>query len=170
MKILLSAAATVMALTALAGCSDDDGGDTATDTSTDTSSDTSSDEPTTSEPTPEPTVGTYPEFEPEDYSFVLKQVCFCPIAGPVKVTVEDGEVKSAIVAKGGSGMEKGSDAPEYLWITINDVIAEANDTEAASVEVSWPDGQDWPASVAVDEVELATDDEITYVIRDVQVS
>ena len=166
MKILLSAAATVMALTALAGCSDDDGGDTATDTS----SNNSSDEPTTSEPTPEPTVGTYPEFAPEDYSFVLEQVCFCPIAGPVKVTVEDGEVTSAIVTKSGSGMEKGSDAPEYLWKTINDVIAEANDTEAASVEVSWPDGQDWPDSVAVDEVELATDDEISYVIRNVQVS
>ena len=37
-------------------------------------------------------MGTYPEFEATDYTFVLEQLCFCPITGPVKVTVEDGEV------------------------------------------------------------------------------
>lgn len=163
MKMLLSAAATALALSLLTGCGDDDDGSTAEDpVTTPSTSDTTSD---TAGPTDEPTTGTYPEFEPEDYSYVVEQVCFCPISGPVEVTVEDGEVASAVILKGAPGVEKGSEAPEYLWITINDVIAQANNTEAASVEVEWPDDQAWPSKVAVDKVELATDDEITYLIR-----
>lgn len=162
MKILLSAAATAVALTALAGC----GGDDST-----TAEDPASKPPSTSTPADPPEVGTYPELDATDYTYVLDQVCFCPIAGPVKVTVEDGEVTSAVVATNqGQGILKGSDAPTYLWITINDVIAEANNTEAADVEVTWPEGQDWPSSVAVDKVERATDDEVTYVISDVQIA
>ncbi|RHW27726.1 hypothetical protein D0Z08_08695 [Nocardioides immobilis] len=161
MKILLSAAATAVALAALAGCSGDD---------TTTAEDPESTTPATSDPTDSPTVGSYPELEATDYTYVLEQICYCPIAGPVKVTVEDGEVTSAVYAKGGRGLEKGDDAPDYLWITINDVIAKANDTKADKVDVTWPEGQDWPTSVAVDQVERATDDEVTYVVRNVQLS
>ena len=161
MKILLSAAAAALALTALPGCGgDDDGGKTATDPAAKSD--------TTTEPT-EPTTGSYPEFEADDYTFVLEQLCYCPIAGPVKVTVEDGEVASAVFAKSEHGMKKGSDAPEYLWMTINDVIARANDPDAAKVDVDWPDDQDWPTTVAVDQVENAVDDEVTYTIRAVSV-
>ncbi|MDZ5623586.1 DUF6174 domain-containing protein [Nocardioides bizhenqiangii] len=164
MKILLSAAATAVTLAVLSGCSGDDDRETATDTATSGTTTEST------EPTGEPTTGSYPEFDAADYSFVLEQLCYCPISGPVRVTVEDGEVTSAVITKGGQGMKKGSDAPEYLWLTINDVIARANDTEAAQVDVDWPDGQDWPRTVAVDQVANAVDDEVTYTIRDVQVS
>ena len=160
MKILLSAA-TVLALAVLTGCGGDDGS---------TAKDTSSRSATTSEPTASPTVGSYPELDATDYTYVLEQICFCPVTGPVKVTVEDGEVTSAVIAKGSPGMKKGSDAPEYLWITINDVIAHANDTEAAAVEVEWPEDQDWPSKVAVDKIENAVDDEITFLVRNVQVT
>lgn len=161
MKILLSAAATALALTALVGCSGDD--------DTTTAEDPASETPTTSEATDEPSAGSYPEFDASTYTYVLEQICFCPITGPVRVTVEDGEVTSAVVVKGSPGIKKGSAAPEYLRITINDVITQANDTDAASVEVTWPEGQDWPSKVAVDKVENATDDEITYVVRNVSV-
>jgi hypothetical protein len=161
MKILLGAAATAMALTVLAGCSgDNDDGDTATDPAS---------TPTSSDSAEEPTVGTYPELAAEDYTYVLEQICFCPITGPVKVVVEDGEVTSAVVLEGGGGIKKGSDAPDYLWLTINDVIAQANDTEAADVQVTWPDGQNWPDQVQVDKVENATDDEINYLVSGVEV-
>jgi ketosteroid isomerase-like protein len=162
MKILLSVAATTFAITALAGCSGDDDGDTATDPA--------SKSPTTSEPTDPPTVGTYPEFEAANYTYLLEQQCYCPVTGPVKVTVEDGEVTSAVITTGGHGMKKGSDAPEYLQLTINEVIARANDTDAAEITVDWPDGQEWPNTVAVDQVANAVDDEVTYVIRGVEVS
>jgi len=162
MKILLGAAATALALAAFAGCSGDDDSPTAKDPATKS--------PATSETTEPPTVGSYPELEATDYTFVLEQQCYCPLAGPVKVTVEDGAVTSAVIAKGGNGMKKGSDAPEYLRLSINDVIARANDTEAAKVDVVWPDGQDWPDSVFVDQIENAVDDEVTYVIRDVEIA
>lgn len=160
MKIVLAAAA-ALALTTFAGCSGDDGSTAKDPAQKDASSETT-------EPTVEPTVGTYPELDAQSYTYLLEQQCFCPLAGPVRVTVEDGEVTSAVVTERGNGMKKGSDAPEYLWITINDVIAYANDTEAAKVDVEWPEGQDWPSKVAVDRVENAIDDEITFVVSDVQ--
>jgi hypothetical protein len=161
MKILLSAAAMAMALTALAGCSGDDHGDTATDPATKSD--------TTTEPTDPPDVGSYPELDAADYTYLLEQQCYCPLVGPVKVTVEDGAVTSSVVTKGGHGMQKGTDAPSYLHLAINDVIARANDTSAAEVVVDWPDGQDWPNKVSVDQIGDAVDDEVTYVISDVQV-
>ncbi|WP_183095541.1 DUF6174 domain-containing protein [Nocardioides stalactiti] len=162
MKILLSAAAAALTVTVLTGCSGDgDDGRTAEDPAT---------TPAASEPTDPPTVGTYPDLEAGDYTFTLEQQCFCPLTGPTRITVEDGVVTEAVLAEGGHGLPKGSDAPQYLRVTINDVIARANDTDAASVDVTWPDGQDWPDSVAVDQIEMATDDEITYVISDVQIA
>lgn len=166
MKTFLGAAALIAALSALAGCGGDDG-DTATDPASATPSGPT-DEPA-DEPADEPTVGSYPEFGAEDYTYTLEQICYCPLTGPVAVTVEDGEVTSATITKGGRGMKKGSEAPQYVRLTINDVIARANDTGAAEVVVDWPDGQEWPNSVAVDQIEDAVDDEITYLVRDVQV-
>ena len=160
--ITLGVAAVALATTALTGCSGDDGS-TAKD-STKPSADQST------EPADPPTVGTYPELEAQDYSFVLEQQCFCPLTGPVKITVQDGKVTSAVVTKGGNGIKKGSDAPEYLRITLNDVIAAANNTEADQVDVDWPDGQDWPDRVAVDPDKRAADEEITYVVSDVELS
>jgi hypothetical protein len=159
---LLGAATAVLALSVLTGCSGDEG--------TTAKDDTKASTDTSTEPTEVPTVGTYPELDAQDYTYLLQQQCFCPITGPVLVTVEDGKATSAVITKGGNGMKKGSDAPTYLLITINDVIAQANNTDAAKVDVDWPDGQDWPSSVAVDRAENATDDEVTYLISDVEVS
>ena len=115
-------------------------------------------------------IGSYPELDAADYTYLLEQQCYCPLVGPVKVTVEDGAVTSSVIAKGGNGMQKGSDAPSYLHLSINEVIARANDTSAAEVVVDWPDGQDWPNKVSVDQIADAVDDEVTYVISDVQVT
>ena len=129
--------------------------------------------PTTSDPTPTaaPTVGTYPAFEPEDYTYTLVLTCFCVGGGtPVDVTVRDGEVAEAVYGADGRGAEAGKPADERLRLTINDVIAAANDTGAASVEVDWPEGQDYPTSVQVDENASTVDDELGYQVSDVEVS
>lgn len=119
-------------------------------------------------PTAEPTVGTYPSYEPEDYSYTLGVSCFCADAGaPIRVTVVDGEVTNAIYTGDGRGTKEGDRADDFRWITINDVIDAANDTEAASVKVKWPDGQDYPSSVYVDQDELMVDEEVGYEITDV---
>jgi hypothetical protein len=129
--------------------------------------------PATTEPAPTaaPTVGTYPAFEPEDYTYTLVLSCFCVGGGtPVDVTVRDGEVTEAVYDADGRGAEAGEPADGRLWLTINDVIAAANDTEAALVQVDWPEGQDYPSSVRVDENADAVDDELGYTVSDVEVS
>ena len=73
MKILLSAAATALALSALAGCSGDDDDSPHREDPASTPTSESSDEPTE-----EPTVGSYPEFEETDYTFVLRAVLLLP--------------------------------------------------------------------------------------------
>ena len=127
----------------------------------------------TPSPTAEPTVGTYPPFEPTDYSYVLSVSCFCMGAGvPIEVTVEDAEVVGAIYGAddtGRGGTKKGDPAEKNFWLTINDVIERANDTEAARVDVDWPAGQDYPSSVYVDGEENVADDEIGYTITNVVV-
>jgi hypothetical protein len=156
---------TALACLALTSCGDDSAPGTATDP--EGSSGTTS----TPAPTAEPTVGTYPEFEPADYSYTLSVSCFCADAGaPIRVTVEHGDVTGAVYQGGGrGGVEAGDPAEEYRWLTINDVIAAANDTEAASVNVTWPDGQDYPSSVYVDQDRNMADEEVGYDVSDVSV-
>jgi hypothetical protein len=124
----------------------------------------------TEEPTEEPTVGSYPDFEPEDYAFTLVVSCFCPDAGtPVRVTVVDGEAVEAVYAQNGRAVKKGDPAPEFRWLTIDEVIEAANDTGADMVKVKWPEGQDYPGSVYVDQDRLTVDEEIGYLVSDVVV-
>lgn len=155
-------AALAAACLVLAGCGTDSGTDVASD-STPTSSSTP-----TATPTGVPSVGTYPSYEPEDYSYTLVVSCFCADGGaPIRVTVVNGEVTDAIYTGDGRGTQEGTQADEYRWLTINDVIDAANDTGAASVTVKWPAGQDYPSSVQVDQDKNMADEEVGYYISDV---
>lgn len=121
-------------------------------------------------PTAEPTTGTYPAFASAHYAYTLSVSCFCVDAGaPVRITVVDGEVTDAVYTKDGRGVDEGTQAPDYRRLTIEEIIAAANDTEAASVEVEWPQGQDYPSSVYVDQDEQMMDEEIGYAVSDVVV-
>jgi hypothetical protein len=169
-SLALSVAALLLPLSLAACGSSDDGDDVATDPGP-----TATSTPTPS-PTAAPTVGTYPEFEPTDYSFELTVSCFCMGAGaPVVVTVADAEVVAAVYGLGQSGgrdgdIKAGDPADQTFWLTINDVIEKANDTEAARVDVDWPAGQDYPNSVNVDGNTQIADDETAYTISKVEVA
>ncbi len=118
-------------------------------------------------PSASPTRETYPEFEPTDYTYRLEVICFCPMSGPVEVTVAGGKVTSA------TRLEKpaqGKQAAPFARLSINDIITKANAPGIADAEVTWPDGQDHPSQVRLDQVERATDDEVTYLIGDVRLS
>jgi len=166
---IATALATLTLPLALAACSGDDDNDVVSDPAP-----TSATAPTT-EPTPEPTTspttGTYPPFEPSDYTYQLAVRCFCPDSGtPVDVTVEGGEVTGAVYVEDDerSGSMAGQPAGERYWLTINDIIDEANDSEAEQVTVDWPEGQDYPNQVMVDgHVDMA-DDEVAYGISNVR--
>ena len=84
---------------------------------------------------------------------------------PVVVTVADAQVVAAVYGLGQSGgrdgagiRNRGDPADKIFWLTINDVIEKANDTESARVDVEWPAGQDYPNSVYVDGDKKIADD------------
>lgn len=107
----------------------------------------------------------YPDFPVADYTYRLEVLCFCPVLGPVAVTVADGRIVQAVIAEGD---QSGKPAPKFTRLTINDIIAIANDSKPAKVEVTWPSGEDFPSVVRVNQLEHATDDEVTYTIKDVR--
>jgi uncharacterized protein DUF6174 len=174
-SLALSLAALLLPLSLAACGSSDDSDDVASDPGPTTATSTPTPTPTSS-PTAAPTVGTYPEFTPTDYTFELTVSCFCMGAGvPVEVTVADAEVVGAVYGMGSTGgrdgnIQQGDPADKVFWLTINDVIEKANDTEAARVDVEWPAGQDYPSSVYVDGKKQIADDETGYTISKVSVS
>ncbi len=159
MKTAIAALALTALLTACGSdTGDDDNGVTGQETDT----------PTPTEP---PTGPPWPEFTAEDYTFVYSRMCYCPDGGTkIKVTVVDGKATDASYAQNIGDIHKGDPAKaEYQLITIPEIIDYANDTEAFDVQVTWPAGQDYPSSVAVDQIENAVDDEVSFIIHAVQV-
>lgn len=166
-NLALSFAALLLPLSLAACGSDGDGDDVASDPAPTSASPTAA-------PTESPSAGTYPAFEPEDYTFELSVSCFCAGANtPIAVTVVDSEAVSAVYTMddgGRGGGKKGDPADQSYWMTINDVIDIANDTEADTVRVDWPAGQDYPTTVFVDGEKSMADDETSYSIANVVVS
>ena len=83
-------------------------------------------------------------------------------------------IVEAVFEKGGGrgGAKAGEPAPEFFELTIDDVIAEAEDAEeagAARVDVTWPEGSDYPTEVYIDRDERMADEEIGYTLSDVKV-
>ena len=166
-SLALSVAALAVPLV-LTGCGSADDGDVASDPAP-----TSATAPSSPTPTEAPTVGTYPSFEPTDYTFELTVQCFCMGSGtPIEISVVNSEVVGALYAEedtGRGGAHAGDPADHAFWLTINDIIDKANDTEADRVDVDWPAGQDYPSRVYVDGRKDMADDEIGYQIANVQV-
>lgn len=132
----------------------------------DPASDAPSSGTTTDDPTDDPTTEQWPDFAATDYTYRLEVLCFCPMTGPLQVTVADGKVTSATrITRPG----KGTEAPEFARLTINDLIAKANDPTVFEADVVWPDGTDHPTKIAIDQIENAVDDEVTYTIGNVVV-
>jgi hypothetical protein len=159
----------VMSLTACGS----DGGTTATDTSptgpSPTDRTTHTAEPSPTAPTVEPKPGSLPDFPYQDYAYTLEMRCFCAnFDQKYRITVAGGEVSEVTWATDGVGHEIGDPvADEYLHVTIQDIIDQGNDPEAAQVDVAWPPGQAWPDSVYVDKDKTVADEEVTWMISEV---
>lgn len=115
--------------------------------------------------------GSWPAYGVADYSYTLRIGCFCIDRGvPVTVTVRDGQVVDAVYVHKGVGHAAGAPASQFMRVTINDIIDAANTRHAYQVRVQWPDGQDYPTSVWVDEDANMADEEIGYTIHHVAVA
>lgn len=142
------------------------------------SDDVARDEPSPSPGTAEPTPSDPPAddgFAPSDYDFTLTTSCFCAYGGvPVRVSVRDDAVATAVFARSGGrgGAVRGEAAPESLVLSIEDVLAraeEARDQDAAEVRVEWPEGTDHPTEVWIDRDERMVDEELGWTISRVDV-
>jgi Family of unknown function (DUF6174) len=163
----LAALALAGALNTLVACGGDDGttaADPAPTISTAEPTPTTSTAPTTS---PEP--GSLPDFPYQDYEYTLEMRCFCAnIDQAYRITVTGAEVSSVKWATKGDGHVVGEElADDYLRLTIQDIIDRGNDPRAAQVDVTWPAGQEYPTSVYIDKDKMTADEEVTYVISEV---
>jgi hypothetical protein len=162
------AALTVPLLLTASACSkeSDRAADRTTASASPSAGETSTATTGSSDPTGTTGTGAYPAYAPQDYSYQLEVLCYCPQVGTVEVVVRDGEVTDAMSLDGPTA---GRPAPEFARLTIDEIIAMANDPQVAKARVEWPDGQDHPSSVMLDRIAQAVDDEVTYTIKAVAV-
>jgi hypothetical protein len=164
----LAAGAALLALT-LSACGGSAGADTAADPAGDPTTPTASPTPTGPSTAPEP--GSLPDFPYADYAYTLEQRCFCAtIDQRYRITVVGGKATDVTWATAGDGHEVGDavTGATYLMLSIQDLIDQGNDGQAARVEVDWPAGQLYPTSIFIDRDELIADEEVTWVVSDVQ--
>jgi len=162
---LATAALTVPLLLALSACTKES--ERAADRTSAATASSTATETASGAPSESGGGATYPSFGPQDYTYHLEVLCFCPQRGTVEVVVQHGRVTKATVL---DGQLAGTPAPEFTRLTIDDIIEQANSPAAAKVKVDWPAGQDHPSSVMVDRIAQAVDDEVTYTIENVQVT
>ena len=115
---------------------------------------------------PDTKPGDFPEYGEQNYTYVYSIGCFCAYVGKVRVVVEDGEVTEAELLD--KTRFPGGAAPEWARLTINDLIAEANEA-GGKVDFKWPEGQGYPDSLSIDRIPQAVDDEVGYRILKVEV-
>jgi hypothetical protein len=165
LRVTSTALATAALTLALGGCGGAD--EVARDEPTSTGSPTSGPAPTSA-----PDDG---GFAPTSYSYTLQVSCYCPYAAvPVRVTVEGDTVVDAVFERGGGrgGAVRGEQAPELLRLSIEDVLAQAEEAEEADaheVTVEGPEDSEHPTEVYIDRNELAVDEEVGYALSELEV-
>jgi hypothetical protein len=102
----------------------------------------------------------------DSYRYELQVVCFCPpeATGPVLVIVRDGITDSVLYVANGNTPEQPYferyDTIEDLFLVIDDAL----DQEAHEIDVTYDETLGFPTRIAIDFIEAAIDDEVTYTI------
>jgi hypothetical protein len=101
------------------------------------------------------------------YSFKVSQFCFCEqdTRGTFAVVVERGRVAAVTDAETGAPRTPNPSVPltvEALFAKVEDAI----DRDADGLEVRYDPRLGYPLEIAIDFVELAIDDEVTYTASD----
>ena len=122
----------------------------------------------------EPTTGRalWESHDITSYRFVLERNCFCLIRGPVVIEVRDGTVVSVVDQETGEATVDGfalseifseADTIEKLFELIED------SQDAAVLQVSYDETLGYPTEVYVDQSEMMADEEIGYVVHELEV-
>ena len=102
----------------------------------------------------------------DSYRITVREICFCPIelGGPFVVTVVRNQVTSVVYAGDGPSIAPDERIPltvPELFETVDDALREADD-----VEVEYDPTYGFPASIRIDRIRNAVDDEVYYEARD----
>jgi hypothetical protein len=110
---------------------------------------------------------------PTDYRFELEMRCFCTFSGPFRVTVRAGAEPLVEHLGTSAGVDAGAADPavlDHVRRTVPgpfDLVEErAGDNDV--VVATFDDALGHPTDVYVDSIRNAIDDEVTYVVDDLQ--
>lgn len=128
-------------------------------------------------PIPEnPEPGTLPDFAPQNYTYIFGAGCCRSAIQQIEVVVSNGEVVSAeyvgrriTSGRSASSLNTSTEVPAQFRVSIQDMIDEANAAQG-SLQVDWPEDQDWPNSIYIDKNERIADEEVTYQIHMVNIT
>lgn len=99
---------------------------------------------------------------PRSYVYTLERLCFCPIVGPVRVTVREGVVESARVVNAGADLTGPALAGIPTIDEVFDALSYALSIPAASFSARYDRVYGIPVEASIDHWARAVDDEITY--------
>jgi hypothetical protein len=106
----------------------------------------------------------------DDYRYVARRNCFCPmeVVSPVVVEVRDGEIASIHYQESGEPV-----AVTYagLWLPMEgvfDIIQDAIDQEAVEVNVGYDAEFGFPRQIGIDYSENVVDEELGYIVEEFQ--
>jgi len=105
------------------------------------------------------------------YRYELRVLCFCPteLTAPVKVEAKDGNTISLKYVASGEDVKmtefQNYDTMDKMFKVIQDAI----DRKAAEITAKFDSKLGFPASIRIDNIEQAIDDEISFEITNVEV-
>ena len=103
---------------------------------------------------------------PADYAYTLRVVCYCVYTGPVRVTVTDGAVVSAVALEDPEGVPQALVDEIALTLAELTALAARAEREADAVSVRVDPVYGFPTELSVDWLAEAADDEATYTATD----
>ena len=97
-----------------------------------------------------------------DYAYTLTIGCYCPREAPVRVTVHDGVVTTAVFAADDAHHHTGDVAPKRYRRTIAGLLRLARSDKVDRAVVRWPATRVAPSSIYLDFDLHMADEEVSY--------
>jgi hypothetical protein len=89
--------------------------------------------------------------EIEDYRFRFRRMCFCIFIDPVTIEVRAGQIASVVNADSGTVADTTQMSGYFLTVDARfEVIQDAIDREAHSLEVEYRTQRGYPTSIGID--------------------
>lgn len=99
------------------------------------------------------------------YDLTLRQLCFCGFVEPVRIEVRNGEKAATLIAATGEPLPYPIEFPTVSGLFA--IIEDALDRDAHELDVTYHPDLGYPVEIAIDYIENAVDDEVTWRVSSV---